>query len=232
VDLTITLLEFLKVNGPATLGLVAFFCALGVPLPIPVLMIAAGALVRQGHMHLPTAFVFTAAGALVAEVLYYTLGRKLGPLARTRAGARFAAVYDVAEDKFRLRPGLTVYLTRWILAPIGIPTTLIAGSSGFPLLRFIPAAIVGNIMWMTAYTAVGYALGNEWSNISPALDRYKVYFASAAAVIGVGILGWRNRTAIANWARPWVQSIGPALNPHKPAPKPARVTGETKKVQR
>ena len=86
MDLTRTLLEWLMINGPMTLGLVAFLCALGLPLPIPVLMIGAGALVRQGHMHLPTAVLFTAGGALVAEMLYYAIGRRLGPLARTHAG--------------------------------------------------------------------------------------------------------------------------------------------------
>ena len=148
MDLTRTLLEWLMINGPMTLGLVAFLCALGVPLPIPVLMIGAGALVRQGHMHLPTAVLFTAGGALVAEMLYYTIGRRLGPLARTHAGRRFAFVYDEAERRFKDRPGLTVYLTRWLFAPIGIPTTLIAGSSQFPLPRFVAGAVAGNVMWI------------------------------------------------------------------------------------
>jgi membrane protein DedA with SNARE-associated domain len=155
VDLTVTLLEWLMANGPLTLGFVAMICALGVPLPVPVLMIAAGALVRQGHMHLPTVIAFTAGGALVAELFYYGLGRKLGPLARTRAGVRFAAVYDAAELRFNQQPGLSVYLTRWLLAPIGIPTSLVAGASRFSPARFVAAAVLGNAMWITGYVAGG-----------------------------------------------------------------------------
>jgi membrane-associated protein len=204
VDLTNTLLEWLTVNGPMTLGVVAFVCALGVPLPIPLLMVATGALIRQGHMHLPAAVLVTAGGALIAELLYYAIGRGLGPLARTRAGARFAAAYGIAESRFRQRPSLTVYLTRWLFPPIGIPVNLIAGSSRFPLERFVFGAVAGNTMWIVGYTAVGYALGNEWRNLSPVFDRYKVYFATAAVVAGLVYLAWRKREAIvrALWRTP------------------------------
>ncbi len=223
MDVTRTLLEWLMMNGPATLGLVAFMCALGVPLPAPLLLIGAGALVRQGHMHLPTAILVTAGGALLAELLYYGLGRHLGPLARTRAGARFAAAYEVAESRFRQRPSLTVYLTRWLLSPIGIPINLIAGSSRLPLGRFIAAALIGNTMWIVGYTALGYALGNEWQNVSPAFDRYKVYFAAAAVVIGLGILGWRMRHVLARALRPSLSNVSGALAPKNPAPRPVPI---------
>jgi membrane-associated protein len=218
VDLTRTLLEWLIVNGPATLGLVAFLCALGVPLPIPLLMVASGALVRQGHMHLPTAVLVTAGGALIAELLYYTIGRELGPLARARAGVRFAVAYGVAESRFRQRPSLTVYLTRWLFPPIGIPVNLIAGSSRFPLARFVFGAVVGNTMWIIGYTALGYALGNEWHNMSPVFDRYKIYFAGAAVVIGLAVLVWRKRDVVARALRPV------ALRPDGPTVKTVRIT--------
>jgi membrane-associated protein len=223
VDLTRTLLEWLTANGPATLGVVAFACALGIPLPVPVLMIATGALVRQGHMHLPTAVVVTAGGALIAELLYYSIGRQLGPLARTRAGARFASAYDVAESRFKLRPSLTVYLTRWLFAPIGIPINLIAGSSRFPLERFIMGAVMGNTMWIIGYTALGYAVGNEWQNVSPALDRYKVYFAGAAVLIGLAILAWRYRDAIGRALRPALNAAAATLAPKKPQANLVRI---------
>jgi membrane protein DedA with SNARE-associated domain len=189
-------LEWLIANGPPTLALVAFLCALGVPLPIPVLVIGAGALVRQGHMNLATVVAVTAAGALLAELLYYAVGRELGPRARNRMGRRFASVYDEAERRFRRRPDLTVYLTRWLLPPIGIPTNLIAGAAAYPVGRFIPAALLGNAMWIVGYTAVGYALGSEWQNVSPVLDRYKLWFGAAAVVIGLGIVAYRNRLAL------------------------------------
>jgi membrane protein DedA with SNARE-associated domain len=219
VDLTRTLLEWLIANGPATLALVAFICALGVPLPIPVLIIGAGALVRQGQMNLATAVAVTLTGALLAELVWYAAGRELGPRARSRMGRRFASVYDEAERRFRQHPGLTVYLTRWLLQPIGIPTSLIAGASAFPVRRFIPAAVAGNLMWVVAYTAIGYALGSEWQNVSPVLDRYKLWIGGAAVVIGLGIITYRNRYALAHAGRvalAW-------LTPHRPVVKPVEV---------
>lgn len=232
MDLTRTLLEWLMVNGPLTLGLVAFVCALGVPLPVPLLMIAAGALVRQGQMHLPTAMLVTAGGALVAELLYYSAGRRFGPLARTRAGARFAAAYSIAENRFSQRPSLTVYLTRWLLAPIGIPINLIAGSSRFPLGRFILGAVIGNTMWIAGYTALGYALGNEWQYVSPALDRYKVYYAAAAVLIGLAIVAWRKRDALVVLLRRALAGVSIATTPRKPAAKALVITDTEKPPKR
>lgn len=232
MDLTRTLLEWLMLNGPTTLGLVAFVCALGVPLPVPLLMIAAGALVRQGHMHLPTAILVTAGGALVAELLYYAIGRQLGPLARTRAGVRFAAAYDAAERRFKLRPSLTVYLTRWLFAPIGIPINLIAGSSRFPLSRFIAGAVIGNTMWIVAYMALGFALGNEWQNISPALDRYKVYFAAAAASMGLAILIWRKRDAGLRALHPVWSALSGSLALKKPTAQAIPISDSEKPPKR
>jgi membrane-associated protein len=184
-----------------TLALVAFICALGVPLPIPVLVIAAGALVRQGHLNLASAVAVTLTGALLAELVYYAIGRELGPLARRRMRHRFASVYDEAERRFRQHPSLTVYLTRWLVPPIGIPTNLIAGASAYPIRRFIPASLLGNSMWILAYTAIGYTLGNDLHNISPVVDRYKLWFAGAAVLIGLGLIAYRKRIALQRAAR-------------------------------
>lgn len=225
MDLTRTLLEWLIANGPTALALVAFICALGVPLPIPVLAIGAGALIRQGHINPFVAVALTLAGALLAELIYYTLGRELGPLARHRMGRRFAAVYDEAERRFRQHPGLTVYLTRWLAAPIGIPVNLIAGSTAYPVHRFIPAALLGNAMWLLAYTAIGYALGNEWQSVSPVIDRYKLWFGAAAILIGAGIVTYRNRLALLRAGRAALA----ALAPRRPAVKPVEVSEKPEK---
>lgn len=219
MDLTRALLEWLIVNGPVTLALVAFICALGVPLPIPVLIIATGALVRQGHLALHTAALVTLAGALLAELIYYSVGRELGPRARGRMGTRFAAVYDEAERRFNQHPDLTVYLTRWLIAPIGIPTNLIAGASAFPLQRFILGSLLGNAMWVFSYAAVGYALGNEWQNVSPVVDRYKLWFAGAAVAIGVALIAYRHRQPLLRAGRAALA----ATAPHRAAVEPVEI---------
>jgi membrane protein DedA with SNARE-associated domain len=217
--LTRTLLAWLIENGPITLALVAFICALGIPLPIPVLVIGAGALIRQGHMGLYTAVMVTSFSALLAETLYFAIGRELGPRSRARLGARYASLYDETERRFNQHPDLTVFLTRWLIAPLGIPTNLIAGAAGFPLSRFALASILGNLMWILAYTAVGYALGSQWESVSPVIDRYKVWFAGAAIVIGIAIVAFRNRQMLLRASRNALAGVAP----EHPAAEPAKV---------
>jgi membrane protein DedA with SNARE-associated domain len=52
-----------------------------------------------------------------------------------------------------------VYLTRFLLAPIGIPTNLIAGSRQYAYWRFALAALAGDPMWVVSYGLPGYILG-------------------------------------------------------------------------
>ena len=73
-------------------------------------------------------------------------------------------------------------------------------------------------MWILAYTAVGYALGNQWQTISPVVDRYKIWFAAAAIVIGIAIIAFRNRQALLRAGKSAVASAartGPAVEPAK-----------------
>jgi membrane-associated protein len=189
------LLQWLVENGPQVLGLVTLLCALGMPLPLPLLVLASGALVREGLMDAKSAVLFCYIGSLLAETVFYLVGRFAAPRMEQRAG-RFAMLWSRAERRFRERAALTVFLTRWLLVPLGIPTNLLAGSTSYPYWRFAMSAMAGDAMWIALYGLTGYFIGHGWRRVSPYLMMYGgwVAVAGVTAVLLYGL--WRYRAAV------------------------------------
>jgi membrane-associated protein len=189
------LMQWLVENGPQVLGVVTLLCAFGLPLPLPVMVLASGALVREGLMDAKSAILFCYIGSLLAETVFYLIGRFAGPRMERRSG-RFATLWLAAERRFQKRPALTVFLTRWLLVPLGIPTNLLAGTTRYPYWWFALSAMAGDAMWIALYGLTGYFVGHGWRRISPYVMMYGGWIA-VVAVTAVLLLGlWHYRTAI------------------------------------
>jgi membrane-associated protein len=194
------LVDSLAAHAPQVLGLAALLAALGLPLPVPLFVLAAGALVAEGMVDPFVAVAALLAGSQLGEGLYFLLGRHGGPAVRRRLGKRLASAWSSAEKRFAERPGLTVYLTRFLLTPLGIPTNLIAGSSGYGYFRFLRSAGAGDLMWILAYGLAGYVARDHWRELSHALGDYSAVVAALA--LATAVIIWLVRTLPGRLAAP------------------------------
>lgn len=181
VDLLELLLAWLPSHAPLLLSLAAFGGALGLPLPTPLLVAAAGALARQGVVDPGWAVLGCIAGSLTGETLYYAVGRYGGGWAGPRAVWFLAGTWQSAQARFRERPALTIYLTRFLLTPLGIPVSVIAGSSSYPYGLFTACAVAGDLVWIALYGLSGFLLGSEWQAFGQELTRYGGWIAAFTA---------------------------------------------------
>jgi membrane-associated protein len=172
--------------GPLVLGLAMLPGAVGVPMPVGALLVAAGAFARQGIMDWQTAFLFAWLGAVVSDALSYTLGRYTVPWARGRLSERYVAVWHRAEELFRKRAGWAVFATSWLIRGLAIPTNLIAGSSRYPFRRFVAWNAAGKLVWILLYAGLGYVFASQWPLVSEAISRHAGWLGLAAA-LGAGI---------------------------------------------
>jgi LPXTG-motif cell wall-anchored protein len=78
---------------------------------------------------------------------------------------------------------MAIYLTRWLLTPFALPTTLIAGSSNYPWRNFTLFVILGQATWITLYGGVGYAFGSQWELVSEFVSNF------TGLIVGLIILG-------------------------------------------
>lgn len=170
--------------GAPALGLALMISALGVPLPGTLMVIAAGAFVRQGVIDLASASLFGFAGAVLGDSLSFGIGRFARSWVRRVFGER--AVWQKALSTFRRRGGAAIYLTRFLLTPLAIPTNLIAGSSAYSFRRFLLYVGAGELTWLALFGSLGYAFGSQWELISEFVSNFSGFLVGLAA-IGAGI---------------------------------------------
>lgn len=158
------LLTALLNHGALLLGTVLCLAALGVPIPASMLLIAAGAFAQQGVLDAPGAAMAGLAGAVLGDSGSYGLGRfgaawlparLLDSPAWTRSAALIARW-----------GGWSVYLTRFLLTPIALPVNLLAGSTRYPIRRYLAAVVAGEATWVVLYGGAGYLFATQWEAIS------------------------------------------------------------------
>ena len=194
LDLNELVLTWVVVYGSPMVAGVLFLGALGIPMPGTLLVIASGAFIRQGFMDIYTTPLLGLSGVLGGDMIIYGLGR----FARSRIQNRFgqSPAWQNAEAYFRQRGGLAIYLTRWLFTPIAIPVNLIAGSSGYPFLKFLVYDVAGEITWILLYGGLGYAFGNQWELLSEFISDFSGLLAGILGLaVGIYLLFRRRQPA-------------------------------------
>jgi len=152
---------------PALFGIVAI-AAVGVPLPISLLLIVAGSMVSQGAMNFWWAIGMAGAGAVLGDQAGYAIGRWGGPAAIGRVSGLIGKRVDLAavEKKVESWGGVGIYLTRWLLTPLGPWMNLACGTAGYPWQRFVVWDVLGEFTG----AALLISLGKYFSDRVMALD--------------------------------------------------------------
>jgi membrane protein DedA with SNARE-associated domain len=89
-----------------------------------------------------------------------------------------------AARVFTLRWGsLGVFVSRWLVAPLGPPINLTAGLLGTPWLAFSIVGALGEVVWVCGYIALGYFFGQSIAAIAALLS--DLAWILAAATIAV-----------------------------------------------
>ena len=195
LDLNELVLIWVITYGSPMVAGVLFLGALGIPVPGTLLVIAAGAFIRQGFMDIYPPPPLGLSGALAGDIIVYGLGRFARGWIQKRFGQ--SPAWQKAEAYFNRRGGIAIYLTRWLFTPLAIPTNLIAGSSGYPFWKFLLFDITGEITWILLYGGLGYTFGSQWELISDFIADFSgLLIGVLVLAIGIYLLfRWRKQPA-------------------------------------
>jgi membrane protein DedA with SNARE-associated domain len=141
---------------PALFGIVAI-AAIGMPLPITLLLIVAGSMISQGAMNLWWAIGAAAAGSVLGDLGGYAIGRWGGPAIVAKLSRLLGGRVDLQamEAKVKAWGGPGIFLTRWLLSPLGPWINLASGTAGYPWHRFFLWDMLGEITGAAVFISLG-----------------------------------------------------------------------------
>jgi membrane protein DedA with SNARE-associated domain len=155
-----------------------------IPLPSIPLLIVCGALFRDGRLHPLPALLACVAAALLADIVWFQLGRRLGTRV-LRLLCRVSLEPDSCvrrtENAF-LRYGLRSLLISKFVPGLNAVAAPMAGNSGVRLVRFLAFDSLGTLFWISTYMFVGYAFGAQ-------LESAVAYASRMGSGLVVGVVG-------------------------------------------
>lgn len=161
--MTDSLLHALVTYGVPTLFLTALLSCLAVPIPMAIVMLSAGALAALGDMSFFFVWSVTVIGAILGDQFGYHLGAQF----RDRLHAFFyttenrAKLWERADDHLQRWGTVGVFLSRWLVSPIGPYVNVVAGATGLNWYVFTTAAVIGEIVWVSIYVGLGFVFASN-----------------------------------------------------------------------
>jgi membrane-associated protein len=183
------LLATLGVYGAPMLFVALLVGSAGVPLPATLLLVAAGSFVEQGELELWPVLTLSAAGAVLGDNVGYALGRWGGRRLTRRLGGFVGGEKKVeeAEAWLKRREGVGVFLSRWLLTPLGPVVNLTAGATEYPWPRFLLYDVLGEALWVALYVLLGRFFSDRVQALNDLLGdlTWAVLGLAVAVVLGV-----------------------------------------------
>ena len=189
------ILAQLTEHGSLILFLAVFAEILGVPLPAAPLLLAAGALSAAGRLSLGSSWLAGVAACVVADLLWYSVGRRWGP----RVLGWLHAIWKKHPEKRRRRVfGLTArfggeaMLVAKFLPGINMISAPLAGT-GVPVSVYLAWEIPGSVIYIGAWLVAGRLLGDRCEHL-PSLLHGATAATLALVLIALAVaLAFRTR---------------------------------------
>jgi membrane-associated protein len=180
------LLELMSQYGVIVLVLVVFLGSLGAPVPAGPMAAMTGVFAFSGGLSaLPTALAILF-GSVAGDMLIYSIGRRTDPARLVKIGrwVGYTEANRVRLERLFERFGdLTLLLTRSLVAHISAVASLLAGSSGISVTRFLIYTCCGRTLWLLIYFGAGYLVGSDFTMASSFLSYLSLLLIALAASI-------------------------------------------------
>jgi membrane protein DedA with SNARE-associated domain len=186
-------------GAPALFGIVAI-AAIGLPLPISLLLIVTGSMVSQNAMNFWWAIGAVGAGSVLGDQAGYAIGRWGGPGLVGKLSGLFGkrANLQPMEAKAKAWGGPGIFITRWLLSPLGPWINLASGTAGYPWHRFLFWDILGEFTGAVVYISLGRYFSDRVIALSAVLGDLTWAIAAllAAVVLGYQLLSRLRRPRV------------------------------------
>ncbi len=127
-----------------------------------------------------------AAGAVAGDNIGYAIGYWGGrPFAARLAGTQRIAKAELFSHKWG---GPGIFLSRWLVGPLGPWINLTSGLTAYPWPMFLILDVTGELLWVLIYVSLGRAFSDKVQTVANMLGNL------TWVVLGLGVtvfLGWK-----------------------------------------
>ena len=176
-------------GSPALFAIVAV-AAVGVPLPVTLLLIVTGSLAAQGAMNVWLAIAIAAVGSVAGDQIGFAVGRWGGKRLVTRLSRMIGSAERIREldAKAKSWGGAGVFFSRWLVSPLGPWINLASGAADYSWLRFTLWDFLGESFGAALYIWLGLVFSDRVQEVAGILGDL------TWAVVGIlvaAFIGWK-----------------------------------------
>jgi membrane-associated protein len=173
---------YLLVGGLAFLETGAF---VGLIAPGETAIVLGGVVAARGGVDLVPVLLVASGGAALGDLASFALGSRLGRQFLLSHGPRVGMTAPRLErvEGFYARHGAKAILVGRFIGLVRAVSPFLAGASGLRLRAFLPWSLLGTALWATAFTLVGYAFSESFSQATGALTHGALALAVLAAIV-------------------------------------------------
>ena len=191
------ILDFVVRHSEILIFLYVFADQVGIPVPAVPGLLAMGALAATGKISVPLALASSVGGSLLADFIWYGLGRRRGEQV-LRVLCKISLEPDSCvrrtEDVF-LRYGLRSLIFAKFVPGLSTVAPPLAGMIGVGLPRFAAYSALAALLWAGSWGGLGYFAGEALQQVTDQSGRFgrlAVAFVAACLVVYV-LVKWIQR---------------------------------------
>jgi membrane protein DedA with SNARE-associated domain len=171
---------------------------LGAPLPSTFIVVILGAFIHENLLNIYTTSLVVLVATIAGDCAAFGVGR----LGQVWIPKRFKTLsqWKKTEKMFIQHAGLAIYSTRCIFTTLALPTSLIAGDSGYSFTRFIFIDFLGESTWIAFFGCLGYAFSSQSELISDIGTSVTGSLMGLLIVALGGYIMWRFRNSWKFWS--------------------------------
>lgn len=193
-ELLLTLLNFLQQYGYPALWVSVFIASFGAPLPIALVLLAAGAFAVLGDFNIAVLALLSITASVAGDNLGYFVGRRWGSkallwLAQSKTGQRLLspARLERSRQYFARRGGWAIFLSRFLVSALGGVINLLAGAELYPYRKFLVLDISGEALGVVIPLTLGFIFGASWDAVGDVLGSLSLLILALCIVFISGV---------------------------------------------
>ncbi len=200
------LLSLLQNFGYLALWITVFVAAVGLPIPITLVLLAAGAFAALGDFNIALLFIISFSALVCGDNVGYLIGRIWGSKAlnwmeHSKRWSRLIPPRTIARSRyyFRYRGGWAIFLSRFLFTALGGVINLLSGSELYPFNYFLLFDTSGEVLGAIIPLLLGYLFGASWEAVGDVLGYSSFLILCLLVVILLVIRLIRNARSLKQW---------------------------------